>query len=90
MPSVNVTRDSLETNKEIALSKSNFTDDCVVGGGGGGGGGLNFLSPPKQTSVKFCDFVKQYNFACFQHTPFKLGKFPNFKVLFPAVLMHIH
>ena len=37
MPSVNVTRDSLETNKEIALSKSNFTDDCLVGGGGGGG-----------------------------------------------------
>ena len=87
MPSVNVTRDSLETNKEIALSKSNFTDDCLVGGGGGEV--LKFVSPTKQTSVKFCDFVEQYNFACIQHTTFKLGKFPNFKVLFPAMLLHI-
>ena len=56
---------------------------CIWGEGGGGGGRAQFARPAIQTSVKFREYVEERLRSLLTYH-FKLGKFTNFKALFPV------
>ena len=74
----------LKSNQDIAL-RSHRILKIFVWWGWGGGGARTFLSPYQHLqnlATLWCNI-----FAHFGHITFKLCKFSNFKVLFPAVSM---